>query len=99
MFIVSRVFSLLFFFFSSIRRNTRWALVTGVQTCALPIYRYRNHGKINASASYAEQPEYERCKAANGDANYDRQWSALREVFQSQAGPVGTQAEIGGVSE
>src|SRR3546814_4688941 len=29
---------MLFFFFSSRRRNTRCALVTGVQTCALPIY-------------------------------------------------------------
>src|SRR3546814_4894120 len=29
---------LLFFFFSSRRRHTRYALVTGVQTCALPIY-------------------------------------------------------------
>src|SRR3546814_8649881 len=28
----------LFFFFSSIRRHTRCALVTGVQTCALPIW-------------------------------------------------------------
>src|SRR3546814_2489925 len=27
-----------FFFFSSIRRHTRCALVTGVQTCALPIF-------------------------------------------------------------
>src|SRR3546814_4911641 len=30
--------SILFFFFSSRRRHTRCALVTGVQTCALPIY-------------------------------------------------------------
>src|SRR3546814_211807 len=30
-------FSLFFFFFSSRRRHTRCALVTGVQTCALPI--------------------------------------------------------------
>src|SRR3546814_9851960 len=29
---------LLYFFFSSRRRHTRCALVTGVQTCALPIY-------------------------------------------------------------
>src|SRR3546814_9664075 len=28
------------FFFSSRRRHTRCALVTGVQTCALPIYTY-----------------------------------------------------------
>src|SRR3546814_3022065 len=27
------------FFFSSRRRHTRFALVTGVQTCALPIFR------------------------------------------------------------
>src|SRR3546814_3983272 len=31
-------FFILFFFFSSRRRHTRCALVTGVQTCALPIY-------------------------------------------------------------
>src|SRR3546814_13944414 len=30
---------MLFFFFSSRRRHTRCALVTGVQTCALPIFR------------------------------------------------------------
>src|SRR3546814_18529951 len=30
---------LFFFFFSSRRRHTRCALVTGVQTCALPIYK------------------------------------------------------------
>src|SRR3546814_4877128 len=31
------------FFFSSRRRHTRCALVTGVQTCALPIYRGGGH--------------------------------------------------------
>src|SRR3546814_13052435 len=31
-------FIFIFFFFSSRRRHTRCALVTGVQTCALPIY-------------------------------------------------------------
>src|SRR3546814_10286847 len=30
-----------FFFFSSRRRHTRCALVTGVQTCALPISHHR----------------------------------------------------------
>src|SRR3546814_7567306 len=33
---------LVVFFFSSRRRHTRCALVTGVQTCALPIYFTRN---------------------------------------------------------
>src|SRR3546814_3550867 len=32
-----RVYQYSFFFFSSRRRHTRCALVTGVQTCALPI--------------------------------------------------------------
>src|SRR3546814_14533737 len=32
------MYSFFFFFFSSRRRHTRCALVTGVQTCALPIY-------------------------------------------------------------
>src|SRR5881397_1876746 len=31
-------FNFLFFFFSSRRRHTRWLNVTGVQTCALPIW-------------------------------------------------------------
>src|SRR3546814_3326091 len=35
------VFFICYFFFSSRRRHTRCALVTGVQTCALPIYRPR----------------------------------------------------------
>src|SRR3546814_975709 len=36
--VMSVVLSLILFFFSSRRRHTRCALVTGVQTCALPIY-------------------------------------------------------------
>src|SRR3546814_20118179 len=35
----------LFFFFSSRRRHTRCSLVTGVQTCALPIYGSRSRGR------------------------------------------------------
>src|SRR3546814_3860897 len=34
---IDLVYEYLFFFFSSRRRHTRCALVTGVQTCALPI--------------------------------------------------------------
>src|SRR3546814_17974071 len=35
-------FVLLLFFFSSRRRHTRCALVTGVQTCALPIFIFQD---------------------------------------------------------
>src|SRR3546814_7561028 len=38
------IFELLVFFFSSRRRHTRGALVTGVQTCALPISPIRSGG-------------------------------------------------------
>src|SRR3546814_17540029 len=40
------------FFFSSRRRHTRCALVTGVQTCALPIYRGLRR-VVQAAASVA----------------------------------------------
>src|SRR3546814_8190169 len=39
-----------FFFFSSRRRHTICALVTGVQTCALPIY-FVHHGFVYAKAA------------------------------------------------
>src|SRR3546814_15641857 len=38
-----------FFFFSSRRRHTRCALVTGVQTCALPILKLKDGTLIPAS--------------------------------------------------
>src|SRR3546814_7281582 len=40
--VLSYIEYLLVFFFSSRRRHTRCALVTGVQTCALPILRLNN---------------------------------------------------------
>src|SRR3546814_5652052 len=39
------------FFFSSRRRHTRYALVTGVQTCALPIYQ------LDVEMSFVEQDD------------------------------------------
>src|SRR3546814_6852493 len=41
---------LIIFFFSSRRRQTRCALVTGVQTCALPIYNVSLGGPSEAIA-------------------------------------------------
>src|SRR3546814_8798958 len=43
----------IFFFFSSRRRNTRCALVTGVQTCALPIWQYTQAGRLHSAYSFA----------------------------------------------
>src|SRR3546814_8659927 len=44
---------LLFFFFSSRRRHTRFALVTGVQTCALPISATCRGGRTTLGAAGA----------------------------------------------
>src|SRR3546814_2761425 len=48
-----------FFFFSSRRRHTRCALVTGVQTCALPIYggSPRPHRKARRASVAARPPD------------------------------------------
>src|SRR3546814_3372093 len=48
-----------FFFFSSRRRHTGCALVTGVQTCALPIYAFRFIDADGASRAvrWSLQPE------------------------------------------
>src|SRR3546814_8405303 len=44
------------FFFSSRRRHTRCALVTGVQTCALPISREAANSSTALAAIAARQP-------------------------------------------
>src|SRR3546814_16841174 len=54
------------FFFSSRRRHTRCALVTGVQTCALPIYRRRGQhrpGRERATGEHERAGEEERAGA------------------------------------
>src|SRR3546814_3120308 len=43
-----------FLFFSSRRRHTRCALVTGVQTCALPIFRPVEGLMLNATWGYID---------------------------------------------
>src|SRR3546814_9165645 len=48
---------LFFFFFSSRRRHTRCALVTGVQTCALPIYHHVDPVNHDASAAMRAMKE------------------------------------------
>src|SRR3546814_7886620 len=49
------VYIVFFFFFSSRRRHTRCALVTGVQTCALPIYMDRGRGQPQPLHRLAER--------------------------------------------
>src|SRR3546814_8937291 len=50
-FFISLLFVSFVFFFSSRRRHTRCALVTGVQTCALPIFTEGAGRKLQFSGS------------------------------------------------
>src|SRR3546814_10318081 len=58
------VLMLVFFFFSSRRRHTRCALVTGVQTCALPIYlpRARARDRPVARSAHRIVADRRRCR-------------------------------------
>src|SRR3546814_5633423 len=49
------MYELLCFFFASKRRHTRFALVTGVQTCALPIWLAAEEEKRRQAAKVAEE--------------------------------------------
>src|SRR3546814_2227970 len=54
------VFYIVLFFFSSRRRHTRCALVTGVQTCALPIFTIGGTLPATALAGLAATIQLER---------------------------------------
>src|SRR3546814_12042069 len=61
------------FFFSSRRRHTRCALVTGVQTCALPIF-----GHIDLDTlSLGEGGRFSVILSAERPAGYDGDWYRL----------------------
>src|SRR3546814_1575968 len=53
------LYLLVFFFFSSRRRHTICALVTGVQTCALPIFAYRFFATEKRKFIVADTPGHE----------------------------------------
>src|SRR3546814_7063435 len=53
------------FFFSSRRRHTRCALVTGVQTCALPIYHRAPQSQQTSSRSRAFVPRTASARATS----------------------------------
>src|SRR3546814_5369747 len=59
-----------FFFFSSRRRHTRCALVTGVQTCALPISEDHRkafgHGRGREGQSEGREDEPRWCEGDHG---------------------------------
>src|SRR3546814_5757680 len=65
------VVSWFFFFFSSRRRHTRCALVTGVQTCALPIYV---QGASDAGLIPMYFPDYRSVEDIDIRGRYENFW-------------------------
>src|SRR3546814_17627403 len=64
----------LLFFFSSRRRHTRCALVTGVQTCALPICRL-GEDVFSPAVTLRQAPHLQR---ASGSAHHDSEGVATQ---------------------
>src|SRR3546814_19293992 len=83
----------MFFFLSSRRRHTRCALVTGVQTCALPICGDgpgRALHRVRMEGSPQPRPAFRHGLVSAGLSGYRRQWPetplALPSVrFQGRA--------------
>src|SRR5213076_1417014 len=75
------VFYFVFFFFSSRRRHTRWLVVTGVQTCALPIFRL----KISTMASNC--PCGPRSNGRETRTSHEKNALSLRSVFRVRTLP------------
>src|SRR3546814_1833061 len=81
-----------FFFFSSRRRHTRCALVTGVQTCALPILaerRLSGHCRVLVRCPHPDLP-------ADGARRLARRRPATRQSLVAARGnPYGPRAPRG----
>src|SRR3546814_9459678 len=64
-----------YFFFSSRRRHTRCALVTGVQTCALPICSFDLHSYLKREAALLGMPgEFPPTPLAMSPCQYGMSW-------------------------
>src|SRR3546814_9110241 len=87
------VFSeLLMFFFSSRRRHTRSALVTGVQTCALPISVLKSRMRAVTFPAVmpmdeAQLPPASRVQQAGGNGDIYRARSEERRVGKECVSP------------
>src|SRR3546814_4553077 len=76
------------FFFSSRRRHTRCALVTGVQTCALPICFGISAVNAKAKERVAELQDFVRRFAANKSKSRQAT-SRLKQIDRSEERRVG----------
>src|SRR3546814_17601155 len=82
----------MFFFFSSRRRHTRCALVTGVQTCALPIYE---RASPRRRAAFGQPPDLHAIDLAGGREEQHRRMRRGDEQFGDDVFVLGRHAGAG----
>src|SRR3546814_4745516 len=88
------------FFFSSRRRHTRCALVTGVQTCALPIYQVTLEAQLASLKDTTAKTvaEYQAGVEAERKAREERERKAREEADRRAREAAAAAAEIGRAS-
>src|SRR3546814_7143072 len=85
-----------FFFFSSRRRHTRCALVTGVQTCALPISSLLQRRKGGEGECARRLIGLPRNPSHQGEPLWPRLHRQLEIPFQAPIASISPAAEISG---
>src|SRR3546814_9495796 len=76
----------MFFFFPSRGRHTRCALVTGVQTCALPIYDTAGQGAGETAEVQVRTVDVLHREAQVGEVTVTRHFHGLEDFHQRLAG-------------
>src|SRR3546814_4378104 len=88
----------MFFFFSSRRRHTRCALVTGVQTCALPIWLFALAiFSVATQKDPAFQASSPKTSAPPFGAAFFLRWLSGSLLFASPVDAIGTEDAMGGL--
>src|SRR3546814_7703269 len=86
---MSDFYFFVFFFFSSRRRHTRCALVTGVQTCALPIFTNPTYFALYARRRmeiYGDtQDDFALVKVKNSEHGFTNENARYRKKFTRSA--------------
>src|SRR3546814_4276926 len=84
----------MYFFFTSRRRHTRCALVTGVQTCALPIFGKSSSPCVRAKKSGSQnRKRYQTGSVKNLAATKYQAWRWRSACPQPSGGPAGSRSE------
>src|SRR3546814_11557002 len=83
------------FFFSNRRRHTICALVTGVQTCALPILAAAHHRPVGQDRWVSDRlARHSVAEGGHVQALSDGRWVQINELRTSEGGIVGIYTDI-----